>query len=32
VPAQNGVVPALIPDVERRDVVVVVEPRLAAAR
>ena len=31
-PAQNGVVPALIPDVERRDVVVVVEPRLAAAR
>lgn len=31
-PAQNGVVPALIPDVERRDLVVVVEPRLAAAR
>lgn len=28
VPAQNGVVAALIPDVERRDVVVVVEPRL----
>ena len=28
VPAQNGVVAALISDVERRDVVVVVEPRL----
>ena len=28
-PAQNGVVAALIPEVERRDVVVVVEPRLS---
>jgi hypothetical protein len=28
VPAQNGAVPALLPRVERRDVVVVVEPRL----
>lgn len=27
-PAQNGVVAALIPEVERRDVVVIVEPRL----
>jgi hypothetical protein len=32
VPAQNGALPALIPEVERRDVVVVVEPRLAGGR
>jgi hypothetical protein len=28
VPAQNGTVPALVPDARRRDVVIVVEPRL----
>ncbi len=32
VPAQNGPVAALIPEVERRDVVIVVEPRLAGGR
>ena len=32
VPAQNGSVAALLPGVERRDVVVVVEPRLASGR
>jgi hypothetical protein len=32
VPAQNGAVPALLPELERRDVVVVVEPRLAGSR
>jgi len=32
VPAQNGTVSALLPGVERRDVVVVVEPRLASGR
>jgi len=32
VPAQNGGVAALLPEIERRDVVVVVEPRLAGAR
>ena len=32
VPVQNGVVAALIPDLERRDVVVVVEPRLSGSK
>jgi hypothetical protein len=32
VPAQNGAIPALLPEIERRDVVVVVEPRLAGGR
>jgi hypothetical protein len=32
VPAQNSSVSALLPGVERRDVVVVVEPRLASGR
>lgn len=32
VPAQNGALPALLPEVERRDVAVVVEPRLASSR
>jgi hypothetical protein len=32
VPAQNGAVPALLPKVERRDVVVVIEPRLGSSR
>ena len=32
VPVQNGIVAALIPDLERRDVVVVVEPRLSGSK
>jgi hypothetical protein len=32
VPAQNGAVPALLPKVERRDVVVIIEPRLGSGR
>ncbi len=32
VPAQNGVVPALLAKAERRDVVVVIEPRLGSSR
>ena len=32
VPVQNGVFAALIPDLERRDVVVVVEPRLSGSK
>ena len=32
VPVQNGIVAALIPDLERRDVVVVVEPRLSGSQ
>jgi hypothetical protein len=32
VPAQNGVVPALLPKVDRRDVVVIIEPRLGSTR
>ncbi len=32
VPAQNGAAPALLPAVERRDVVVVIEPRLGSGR
>jgi hypothetical protein len=32
VPAQNGAVPALMPKADRRDVVVIIEPRLGSTR